>query len=179
MHKRILKSLADKEMVDDARPYSVHEDWDLKEKLAKFIVNSCNVYAWFGFEYRLPFYDVELMEFFRHVPFRFKENKILYDTYLEQSIFRDLNLIFSEEINPSEQLQRRYNLRMKIKRYIPRSLMPVRLAKSDSIYYREITQRLQNDMALKGRRIKAKGNSYNSLIIQWYTEYLKSKFPEH
>ncbi|HEC43406.1 MAG TPA: hypothetical protein ENI20_11310, partial [Bacteroides sp.] len=56
---RIGRTLADKDIVSGSIPYTVHEDWDLKEKFSKFIVNSSNIFAWFGFEYRLPLYDYE------------------------------------------------------------------------------------------------------------------------
>ncbi len=90
MMARICKTLMEKRFIEDARSWSVYEDWDLKEKLSKFIVNSCNIYAWFGYEYRLPFYDVAFQEFFRDVPYEFKLNKKLYDTFLVMGFSRNI-----------------------------------------------------------------------------------------
>jgi asparagine synthase (glutamine-hydrolysing) len=179
MLARIRESIREKAVVDGAIPYSVHEDWDLKEKISKFIVNSCNVYAWFGYEYRLPFFDLEFMEFFRGVPFRYKENKLLYDTFLKQGLFAEAGLNFTREIQPERWRQRRARLTRSIRKLLPRGLLPSRLPVADAIFYHEITARLQQDMEMRGRQIRICRNSHNSLLIRWYAAYLELKYPGH
>jgi asparagine synthase (glutamine-hydrolysing) len=159
-------------------PYSLHEDWDLKEKFSKFIVNSCQVYAWFGFEYRLPFYDKEFLDFFRDMPFALKENKVLYDTCLREGIFREMELNFEREIQAGRRLQQKVRMRSKIKHLLPSILLPSSLPRErDFICYHEATERLVKDMASRGWKIRPCGSSYNSLIIQWYILYLRQKYP--
>ena len=173
MMARIYKSLMEKRYVEDARSWSVYEDWDLKEKLAKFIVNSCNIYAWFGFEYRLPFYDVAFQEFFREVPYEYKLDKKLYDSFLVNGLFKEYGLNQPHEIQPAARIQRTASLKRKLKKLIPEALLPSSPSRQDPIFYYEITRILQDDLAEKGIRINIQGGSYNSLIVQWYIEYLK------
>ena len=173
MMARIYRSLMEKSFVEGARSWSVYEDWDLKEKLAKFIVNSCNVYAWFGYEYRLPFYDVIFQDFFRDVPYEYKLDKKLYDSFLTGGLFEEYGLNQSNEIQPGVFTQRLALLKRWMKKRIPDVLLPSRPARLDPIFYFEITRVLQQDLAEKGIQIKIQGKSYNSLIVQWYIEYLK------
>ena len=172
---RILNSLQEKSTFEGAHPYSIHEDWDLKEKLAKFIVNSNNVYSFFGYEYRLPFYDKEFHDFFRDLAFEMKSDKQLYDSFLVEGIFSDLGLNYPDEIQPSAGVQRMVNLKRKIKKVLPFQSIPGGPPRQDPIFYREITQILREDLAKNGIRINVQGKTYNSLIIQWYLEFLKIK----
>jgi asparagine synthase (glutamine-hydrolysing) len=173
MMARIYKTLMEKRYVEDARSWSVYEDWDLKEKLSKFIVNSCNVYAWFGYEYRLPFYDVAFQDFFRDVPYAYKINKKLYDAFLVDGLFKDYGLNQPNEIQPDARIQRMAMLKRKLKKIIPKAFLPPAPSRQDPIFYYEITRILREDLAEKGIRINIHGGSYNSLIVQWYIEYLK------
>ena len=172
---RILNSLQQKSTFEGAHPYSMHEDWDLKEKLAKFIVNSNNVYSFFGYEYRLPFYDREFHDFFRDLAFEMKSDKQLYDTFLVEGIFSELSLNFTDEIQPSEKQQRMANLKNMIKRSLPPGFIPRNPPVKDPIFYHEITRILKEDLAKRGIRIRVHGKTYNSIIIQWYLEFLKIK----
>jgi len=173
MMARIYKTLLQKRFIEDARSWSVYEDWDLKEKFAKFVVNSCNIYAWFGYEYRLPFYDVAFLDFFRDVPYEFKLNKKLYDTFLVKGLFRKYNLNQEKEIQPESRVQRMAELKRRLKKIIPEALLPSSPSRQDPIFYYEITRLLKEDLAKKDIRINIHGKSYNSLIVQWYIEYLK------
>jgi asparagine synthase (glutamine-hydrolysing) len=177
MKKRIRRSLEEKKQVEGALPYTVHEDWDLKEKLSKFLVNSCNVYAWFGYEYRLPFYDREYMEFFRDLPFAFKKNKALYDHHLREGLFAQLGINMMRESQPSEKQQKVARVKGRIKNFIPGWAMQKQPPRDDAIFYREITARLVRDMQKRDRRIRIQGGAYNSLLVQWYLEYLNLKYP--
>lgn len=170
---RIRSTLAEKQMIEGAYSYTIHEDWDMKEKFAKFIVNSARVYDWFGYEYRLPFWDGEMTEFFRQVPFELKKNRKLYDAVLQNSYFSRYEINFPVEIRPSARVQQDTYIKNKIKRSLPQFIKRIFLNKKDHIYYYEITRKLQNDMEKKLIRIKSYNNSYNSLIVQWYLERLK------
>jgi asparagine synthase (glutamine-hydrolysing) len=54
------------------------EYWDLQERQAKFIVNSVRVYESFDYEWRLPLFDAELMDFWARVPLRGRVGRRLY-----------------------------------------------------------------------------------------------------
>jgi len=56
-----------------------YQEW--QERQAKFIVNSVRVYEFYGFEWRLPFWDNDFMEFWQRVPVSYRIGKVLYDRF--------------------------------------------------------------------------------------------------
>lgn len=66
--------------VDEAT--SAFELWDWQERQSKFICNSVRVYEFWGYEFRLPLWDNELMLFYERVPLEERFNKVLYDKYI-------------------------------------------------------------------------------------------------
>ncbi len=61
-----------------ARAADLFEQWDLQERQAKFICNSVRVYEQFGYEWRLPLFDHELMDFWARVPLPLRLGRRLY-----------------------------------------------------------------------------------------------------
>ena len=57
---------------------ALFEYWDCQERQAKFIVNSVRVYESFGYEWRLPLFDAELMDFWSQVPLDYRVGRRLY-----------------------------------------------------------------------------------------------------
>lgn len=69
------------------RLVDLFELWDWQERQAKYIVNSVRVYEFWGYEWRLPLWDNDMMDFWSKVPLRWRINKKLYDSYLEDKMF--------------------------------------------------------------------------------------------
>jgi len=63
-------------------PHAYYEYWDWRERQAKYIANSVRVYEFFGYEWRMPFWDISLIRFWQHVPFDLRKNKKLFDRYM-------------------------------------------------------------------------------------------------
>jgi len=61
-----------------------YEYWDWQERQAKLIVNSVRVYEFWGYDWLIPLWDNELLDFFSKIPLKYRLNKILYDTYVKQ-----------------------------------------------------------------------------------------------
>ena len=59
------------------------EAWDCAERQAKFIVNSVRVYESFGYEWRLPLFDSELMDFWARVPLALRNGRALYYAFAQ------------------------------------------------------------------------------------------------
>src|SRR5690606_5966945 len=68
------------------------ENWNLKERQAKFIVNSCRMYEYFGYEYYLPLWDKELVSFFENVSFEQRLSQKLYIETLFKYYFNSMNV---------------------------------------------------------------------------------------
>ena len=68
--------------------YSIYENWDLKNRQAKFIVNANRVYEFMGFKHLIPLWDSELIEFFRVLPLELKLNQKFYEDVLLNTVFK-------------------------------------------------------------------------------------------
>ncbi len=79
------------------------ECWDWQERQAKFIVNSIRVYEFFGYKWRLPLWDKELIEYWARIPLEKRINRYLYFKYVntkQYEINKKLELsIKNEESN--------------------------------------------------------------------------------
>jgi len=55
--------------------------WELSERHAKFICNSVRAYEQFGYEWRMPLWEKEMVEFWLNVPHEYRINKTFYKEY--------------------------------------------------------------------------------------------------
>jgi asparagine synthase (glutamine-hydrolysing) len=163
----------------EAPAWKIYENWDLKERQAKFIVNSANVYTWFGYEYALPFWDNCLIDFFSALPFKLKVNKKLYDSVLKQNIFADMDLNFSDDLKISSSKKQFQNIKDRIKPFLPYYIVTLLTDQKCSSLYDELTKQLCDDMGSDNIIRPLQANYFNSYLIQWYLfktkELLKSK----
>jgi asparagine synthase (glutamine-hydrolysing) len=167
---RIERSLQEKFTGEKSYAFSVHEDWDFKEKLAKLNFNSINSYTYFGYEFRFPFWDRNLVEFFRNLPLETRLNKYLFDDILANEYFDPYGLNFNIEIEPDAKSIRQERMKNKIKYYLPEvfNRLYMRIRGKDAVFYKEITDYLVEDMLKDGIKIRVYGHAYSSLIVQWY-----------
>lgn len=152
--------------------YTVFEDCDIKEKLAKVIFNSTSVFNFFGYEQRFPFWDKELLMFFKTVPFEDKKMKKLYDDILKNYYFKMYKVNFEKEIQPSQFLIYFQKIKNYIKPVLPYFLRKKQLIKNDWKNYKEITDRMLAFAEKNQLPINKKINKYNEIIIQWYLLYV-------
>lgn len=61
-----------------------HEKWEWQERQSKFICNSVRVYEFFGYEWWLPLWDAEFMEFWLGVPLRLRHRRHWYNDYVKR-----------------------------------------------------------------------------------------------
>ena len=62
----------------------LYEMYEYNERQAKFVVNGQRVYEWFGFEWRLPLWSDELIDFWVSIPWDKKTGQKLYKMYLKK-----------------------------------------------------------------------------------------------
>ena len=78
---RIERTLQIKSLMRPDHAASLFEQWDWQERQAKFIVNSVRVYEFFGYQWRLPLWDSELMNFWARVPLKLRLKRSLWLQY--------------------------------------------------------------------------------------------------
>jgi len=64
------------------------EYFNYNERQAKFIVNSVRVYEFLGYEWVIPLWDGELIDFFLQVPLGMRVNQFLYIKYIYDKVFK-------------------------------------------------------------------------------------------
>lgn len=159
-------------MISNAQlPYSIFEDVDIKEKIAKLIINSSSVFAFFGFQVRLPFWDDELVDFFKSIPAKYKISKQLYDDILINSYFAKFDVNLKRELQPKKNQLILQQLKDVIKVYLPYQLRLNRLIKNDWINYFELTKPMADDIKFNYKNIA----NFNAVITEWYVSYLQKQ----
>ena len=99
---------------------SLNEEWFTRHKVAKFINNSLKIYEFFGYDWMIPLWDKELMEYWYDVPNEERVLSNLYNEYLEQEVFKPLNIHDIEKADkPSPNKFRRM-----MKKALPRRIIP-------------------------------------------------------
>lgn len=86
------------------------ELFDFNERQAKFIVNSVRNYEFLGYSWRIPFWDLELIDFFLRVPVEYKINQSLYKKYAIERLFTK-DLKFLSQIPCTTKLKRDFSER--------------------------------------------------------------------
>jgi asparagine synthase (glutamine-hydrolysing) len=87
--EKIDKAITGMEINDNETCAGAIELFDFNERQAKFIVNSVRVYEFFGYEWRIPLWDMELVNFFLKVPIEHRINQELYRKYARDLLFSD------------------------------------------------------------------------------------------
>lgn len=159
------------------------EDWDVKEKLAKFIFNSALVFPYFGYGIRFPLWDRLLRDYFRNLPFTQRSQKVFYDSVLENHLFKPMGVYFgSEELTFPGRAKTHSHFRpatgrlpslkrtikKTAKRMLPFALLQRKMKRNDWIHYAAFTRIMRAEIKAKGRKAPARYNSYNALICEWY-----------
>lgn len=156
-------------------PSSVFEDYDLKEKIAKYIFNSASFYTFFGFEHRFPFWDKGMLDFFKKLPTESKKMKLFFDTILIQEYFTKFNVNFETELQPSKREIQTQKIKESIKPILPTFIKQKLLQKNDWNNYKPITNQLLQSLKKSELKVKRKFKNYNEIITQWYLYFSKNK----
>ena len=87
--KKILKSFNTINTKDLISLCNGFESWDWKERQSKFIVNSLRTYEYFGFDWWLPLWDKEFVDFWKGISLKYRYNQKLYKVYLNSKLNDD------------------------------------------------------------------------------------------
>ena len=156
-------------------PSSVFEDYDIKEKIAKYIFNSASFYNFFGYEHRIPFWDKELLTTFKKIPQKYKFNKLLFNDVLIENYFKEFDVNFKTELQPNASRIILQKLKNNLKPFFPTFIKQKVLKKNDWNNYQPITNQLLLEMKQHNLKVSKKSNDYNEIIAQWYVYLCKNE----
>ncbi len=161
---------------DDPRYDVLTEEWDLKEKFAKFVFNAARVFPFFGYEFRLPLWDKQFRSFFRSLPFTYRAYKALYDEVLEKAYFVPMEICFhKEELREGPPELRAQAIRRLLRPLIPASIRRRRMIGRDYICYHRFTAAMEKELEQEGEKVPAKIRHFNAIICQWYAMRLSKQ----
>ncbi|MCQ2285696.1 MAG: asparagine synthase-related protein [Bacteroidales bacterium] len=162
--RKIQTTLAEERFAD----YRAYENWIVKERQAKYIVNSCKLWEYNQLGYLLPLWDKELVDFLARQSFDFRLYQKLYRQTLCE-LFSEENLWFGEDEKKFE-TSFKQNCKVIIKRLLPFLRKKNDPFVGDHYHFREITKPLL-------AKVKHPENirSFNGIFTEWYIEQLRSK----
>lgn len=154
------------------------EQWDLQEKLSKFIFHSSQVFNHFGFQQYFPLWDNGLIDFYRNVPFTYRENKKLYDDVAERFFFIPQDISFkNEELTVSSWTRNIQKLKDAIRYYFPWKIVLNKINNADWPYYKALTKTMLSEIENEDSKKFINFKTYNAVICNWYIKKLQKKYP--
>jgi asparagine synthase (glutamine-hydrolysing) len=153
--------------------YSVFEDYDIREKIAKFIFNSSQVFTYFGYEVRFPFWDDELVNFIRTFPPEYRIGKKIYDQCLKENYFSKNGVNYPKELQPGLIKFKIQTIKDLIKPFLPAVIKKKFIRKHDWTCYTEMSKPMLAELGRK-QRVILPWKFNNSILINWYLMKINS-----
>jgi asparagine synthase (glutamine-hydrolysing) len=155
---------------------SLNEDFFTKHKVSKFVVNAVRMYDFFGYEWRLPLWDNELIEYWYRVPNNLRVDSYLFDKYLLNDLFQETHVSFKK----SSSLSKNKNL------LLIRKLLPIVIVRGIKKLLTKVSAKedvnnfgILETYLLKDLDIMVKPKNFNSVwsvwIIQKFTRKIYDK----
>ena len=68
----------------------LYERWEAEERQSKWVISGQRVQDFYGYDWQIPLWDIELVKFFEKVPLRLKINQKLYKMWLDRWNYKGL-----------------------------------------------------------------------------------------
>lgn len=105
---------------------SVYEAWFTNSRPVKWVINSNRIYEFFGFEWRMPLWDNEFIDFFYSVHHNYRRGCKLYQDFLFTNLFNDYGIDFKKpKIINKKPLHYRKTLKGRIRRLLFNNLVRI------------------------------------------------------
>ena len=147
--------------IPDALPFESFENWNMKERQAKFIINSNRNYEFWGYEHLIPLWDKELVHFFGNVSLEYRTGRKLFDQVLFRYFFQPKQVAFYKEDYP-----------LVIRKVIGARNRLRRVVFSDNNNFKLIARHFENNMPLNVAW-SSKDININSIQTTWYITWLE------
>ena len=158
----------------ELKPYSVYEDFIFKEISTKVIFNSANVYDFFGYQYRLPFWDKELLNSFKLLEPKLKINKKIYVDIISD-FFKNFDLNFETEMQPLLLTVKIQNIKNALKPFLPYVVTKKKLQKNDWLNAEKMVHDLEESLKQNNLEYNEKIRFHNDINKEWYLYYCKNQ----
>lgn len=146
---------------------SVFDDYTLKNWLPRNINVSCRLYGYFGHEVLLPFWDKEMLRFFKTLPTELKNEECFYTDCIRKYVFRPAGVDFSINEPPTKTTYRLQLQKDFIKSVLPASLLKFILPEQKSSTGLQYINR-QMEAEILGMKPKLYSNMHNEKSLLWY-----------
>lgn len=178
--KETLKCFPDVKNIDDF--ISINEAWFTNHKVAKYLLNSLRLYEFFGFEWRMPLWDNEIIEYWYHIPNNQRINNKLYDRYLFNRIFKpqEIDLVIKDSffrivyLNILKKIFPLGFLNFMRKIYM---LIPKKKIEVDYNAFSELSTFYHRD--LKSEKAIKKTDDINQIFSKWLISKIKKQEKEN
>ncbi|MDG6250040.1 asparagine synthetase B family protein [Methanocalculus sp.] len=129
-NENILRTIDAIEVYDNESCADALELFALKERTAKLILNGSRAFEFFGFDWRIPLCDAELMDFYCRVPLSSRIKKILYRKYAAERLFTgEFEALKQIECTTELRISRSLSLKSMIKKSDALSEIALRILK--------------------------------------------------
>ncbi len=153
-------------------PHSILDEFSMRIRLQPFINNAARIYEFFSYELRLPFWDGEMLNLFKHMPYKLKTFNVFYNNYLENNLFKKYDVNISDRrLQVSNKEIKLQIIKNKIKQVLPQRIIDMFSNYKDTICAEQINKPFKEEL-LKQKDlnlpVKVKGLTNNAILTYWY-----------
>ena len=147
--------------------YGLLERWMIEEKVSKYVVNAVRAFEYFGFQWLLPLWDREFVDFWKQVPLAYRRDKRLYRDVLNTVLFHPLNIGFAP--GGFDQHFQSGNTATRLRYLLPRPLKSALKSMLIPKQEHQINNLNMLEPILLGQR---QGLPVNEVMARWYLKHL-------
>ena len=166
-----IRTIIGNEMLDRSPLFNNIENWDLKERQAKYILNTNKIWEYYGIKSFIPLCDTELMDFFVTLPFEYRLNQELYKTVVFE-LFDEFDIRFPSD-NRRQEKSMIQQVKIQIKRILPFLRKKGNLFQYDYFDYERLVQPVLQELKEANRDKKIR--DMNGIFLEWYLMQIESQ----
>lgn len=155
----------------DVAPWSVFQDFIVRNVNVPNINNSARVYEFFGHEVRLPFYDAEFLSFFAHLPLDALLSCRFYSDYVNNCVFKPLGVFFPRA-SSSFFHYKVAKFRKRLKPFVPALLLNRRRQIPDHVGEFSLSTNLRHELETAVGSTTFR--SSNVILRDWYLQTVRN-----
>ena len=91
-----LSNYLDNDVIDVEQVVKINDAWITQNRVTQYIINALRVYEFFGYQWRLPFWDTRFLDFFYRLGIKERIDCTFYIKYLFDGIFEEEKIAFKK-----------------------------------------------------------------------------------